>query len=311
MIPYAHKSVMTSEVVAALSPRDGGTYLDCTAGGGGHSEALLEASSPTGRLFACDRDASAVKATRERLARFSGRFEIRQGSFADVDQWVPPASCDGAVADLGASSAQLDDPDRGFAFASPAALDMRFDVRQPLTAAQVVNEAGEEELAKIFWELGDERHARRLARAVVRARQARPFTSARQLADFIAQVLPYGGGRIHPATRVFQALRCHVNAELEELDRGLPAIWRTLKIHGRLATLAFHSGEDRRVKLFGAQLARDYEVEGAVDVPEFRRPRPPKMRWLSRKALQPSAEEVAANPRARSARLRVMEKLSD
>jgi 16S rRNA (cytosine1402-N4)-methyltransferase len=311
VIPYAHQSVMISEVVAALQPRAGGAYLDCTAGGGGHSEAILEASSPTGRLFACDRDASAVKATRERLARFSGRFEIRQGSFADVDQWVPPASCDGAVADFGASSAQLDDPERGFAFTSPATLDMRFDVRQPLTAAHVVNEAGEEELAKIFWELGDERHARRLAREVVRARQPRPFTSARQLAEFIAQVLPGGGGRIHPATRAFQALRCYVNSELDELDRGLPAIWRTLKLHGRLATLAFHSGEDRRVKRFGSQLARAYEFAGEVDVPELRRPRPPKLRWVSRKAILPTAEEVAGNPRARSARLRVMEKLGD
>jgi 16S rRNA (cytosine1402-N4)-methyltransferase len=310
-MPFVHKSVMLEEVLAALTPKDGGVYLDGTAGGGGHSEAILEASSPTGRLFACDRDASAVKATSERLARFSGRFEVRQGSFADVDQWVPPASCDGALADLGCSSPQLDNPERGFALSSTAALDMRFDSRQPLTAAAVVNETDEEQLANLFWELGDERHSRRLARAIVRARQVRPFTTPKQLADLIADEIPGGGGKIHPATRAFQALRCRVNGEMDALERGLPALWRTLKIHGRLATIAFHSGEDRRVKLFGRELAKDYEYDGDVDVPELRRPRQPRLRWVSRKAIQPTPAEVADNPRARSARLRVMEKLGD
>jgi 16S rRNA (cytosine1402-N4)-methyltransferase len=311
VISFVHKSVMLTEVLEALAPKDGGAYLDGTLGGGGHSEAILEASSPTGRLFACDRDASAVAASTARLARFSGRFEIRQGSFADVDQWLPAASVDGAVVDLGCSSPQLDDPARGFALASTADLDMRFDQRQGLTAAEVVNGEPEEELARIFWELGDERYSRRLARAIVTARVARPFTTPKQLADFIAGVIPAGGGRIHPATRAFQALRCHINDEMGALDRGLPAIWKTLKPAARFVAISFHSGEDRRVKNFGRELARDYDYDGEVDVPELRRPRASKLRWISRKAVGPSPEEVAANPRARSARLRVAEKLAD
>jgi 16S rRNA (cytosine1402-N4)-methyltransferase len=311
VISFVHKSVMMAEVLEALAPRAGGAYLDGTLGGGGHSEAILEASSPTGRLFACDRDASAVAAATARLARFSGRFELRQKSFAEVDEWVPAASCDGAVVDLGCSSPQLDDPARGFALASTADLDMRFDQRQGLAAAEVVNGASEEELATIFWELGDERYSRRLARAIVAARATKPFTTPKQLADFVAGIVPVGGGRIHPATRAFQALRCYVNDEMGALDRGLPAIWRTLKPHARFVAISFHSGEDRRVKAFGRELARDYEFDGDVDVPELRRPRPAKLRWISRKALTPSPEEIAANPRARSARLRIVEKLSD
>ncbi len=284
-------------------------YVDGTLGGGGHAGAILAASSPTGWLYGCDRDGAAIEAARQRLGGFAGRFELRQGDFADLTEWVPVRTCDGAVLDLGVSSPQLDEAERGFSFQQEGPLDMRMDRRQRLTAAELVNTAGEAELARIFWELGGERNARRLARAIEQDRQVRPFRTTRQLAEMIERVAPRMGRKAHPATRVFQALRIAVNDELSSLQRGLTGMFELLRPGGRLAVITFHSAEDRLVKAFGRERARDYTFAGSVDVPELRQPRAPELVWVSRRAIQPGAAELEENPRSRSAQLRVVERV--
>jgi 16S rRNA (cytosine1402-N4)-methyltransferase len=306
MASFLHQPVLLAEVIAALRPRTNGRYADGTLGGGGHAAAILKASSPNGWLFGCDRDGAALEAARERLAEFTGRFELRRGNFAELAGWVPVGSCDGVVLDLGVSSPQLDTPERGFSHQHDGPLDMRMDERQGLTAAELVNQASAEELARLFAELGGERQARRFARAIVRER---PLSTTRQLAGLIERLVPRAGRRTHPATKVFQALRLAVNDELGSLKRGLAAGWSLLKPGGRLAVITFHSLEDRIVKQFGRDLAREYTFPGPVDVPELRQPRPPEARWWQRKAVVPGAAELAANPRSRSAQLRVLEKI--
>jgi len=259
-------------------------------------------------LFGCDRDGAAVEAARERLAEFAGRFEIRRGNFAELAEMLEPESCDGVLLDLGVSSPQLDEAGRGFSFQQDGPLDMRMDTRQSLTAAELVNRLDADELAKIFWELGDEPQARRFARAIERDRQQRPFATTGQLAALIERLAPRHGKRTHPATKVFQALRLAVNDEIGSLRSGLEAALKILKPGGRLAVITFHSLEDRVVKEFGRGRARDYEFAGPVDVPELRRPRRPELMWVQRKAVKPGAAELAENPRSRSAQLRVMEK---
>jgi 16S rRNA (cytosine1402-N4)-methyltransferase len=262
-------------------------------------------------LYGCDRDGAAVEAAERKLAEFSGRFEIRQGNFAELADWVPPGSCDGVLLDLGVSSPQLDEAGRGFSFQQDGPLDMRMDQRQGLTAARLLNEATAEELARIFWELGGERDGRRFARAIVHDREHRRFETTRQLADLIERLSPRRGRKAHPATKVFQAVRMAVNDEIGSLQQGLAGALKILKPRGRLVVITFHSLEDRIVKDFGRVRARDYTFPGEMDIPELRKPRAPELKWLQRKALQPEAAEVAANPRSRSAQLRVMEKLGD
>jgi len=308
---FTHRPVMVAEVLAALRPTPGGWWTDGTIGGGGHAAALLAASSPDGWLYGCDRDDAAVEAAKRRLTEFSGRFEVRQGNFADLAEWVPPSSCDGVLLDLGVSSPQLDVAERGFSFQQDGPLDMRMDRRQAVTAESLLNEASAEELAKVFWELGGERQARRLARAIARERECRRFVTTRQLAEFIEQLVPRHGRKMHPATRVFQAIRMVVNDEVGSLQRGLAGALRILKSGGRLAVITFHSQEDRIVKDFGRARARDYTFSGGMDVPELRAPCAPELKWVQRKAIRPSVVEVAANPRSRSAQLRVMEKLGE
>lgn len=309
MPEFFHKPVLLAEVLEALQPKAGGRYVDGTIGGGSHAAALLAASAPDGWLYGCDRDADAVEAASRRLAEFAGRFELRQGTFDGLPEWVPQGSCDGALLDLGVSSPQLDRAERGFSFQQDGPLDMRMDRGQALTAAQLLNEAGAEELAGIFWELGGERASRRVARAIVAEREQRRFETTQQLASLIERLMPRRGQKTHPATRIFQALRMTVNDELGVLKRGLPAVWSVLKPGGRLAVITFHSGEDRVVKEFGRERARDYVAVGPVDVPELRQPAAPRLRWVSRKAIHPTDHEARENPRARSAQLRVMEKL--
>jgi 16S rRNA (cytosine1402-N4)-methyltransferase len=306
---FVHKPVMVAEVLAAVQPRPDGRYVDGTLGGSGHAEAILDASAPSGWLSGCDRDGAAIEAAAVRLARFAGRFELRRGDFAELAEWLPAASCDAVLLDLGVSSAQLDTAERGFSFQHEGPLDMRLDVRGGRTAADLVNSADAGELAKLFWEFGEEREARRFARAIADERRHRPFTTTRQLAVLIERLSPRRGRRTHPATQVFQALRMAVNDELGSLQRGLGAALSILKPGGRLVVITFQSLEDRRVKLFGREVARAYSFPGPVDVPELRQPRAPQMRWVSRRAIQPSPAEVAANPRARSAQLRVLEKV--
>lgn len=300
---------MMAEVLAGLEVRPGGRYADGTVGGGGHAAAILKASAPDGWLWACDRDGAATEGLAARLAGFAGRFEVRRGHYADLTDWIAPGSCDGVLFDLGVSSPQLDWPERGFSFQQDGPLDMRMDTRQALTAATLVNETNAGELSRIFWELGGEREARRIARAIEKARMARRIETTGQLAAVVEQVSPRRGRRAHPATRVFQALRMVVNDELAGLQRGLGAALTLLKSGGRLAVITFHSLEDRLVKEFGRREARDYAVPGAVDVPELRQPRVPTVKWVSRKAIKPSDAELTANPRARSAQLRVLEKI--
>lgn len=300
---------MLGEVLEGLKPRDGGRYVDGTVGGGGHAESILRSSAPTGWLFGCDRDGAAIEAASKRLAAFAGRFELRRGNFADLDQWVEAGSCDGVVLDLGVSSPQLDTDARGFSFLRDGALDMRMDTRQELTAAMLVNKASEEDLSRLFWELGQERMARRFAREVARERERHPFQTTRQLAGLIERLSPPGRHRIHPATRVFQALRMRVNDETGALERGLQAAWTLLKPNGRMAVITFHSIEAKWVKEFGRAKAREYDVIGDVDVPELRRERKPEMRWITRKPIEPGETELNENPRSRSAQLRVMERI--
>jgi 16S rRNA (cytosine1402-N4)-methyltransferase len=306
---YVHRSVMLKEAVAALLPRPSGRYVDATLGGGGHAEAVLEASAPSGWLYGMDRDEAAVTAAGERLARFVGRFELRQASFTALGDWIEAGSCDGVLFDLGVSSPQLDRADRGFSFQQDGPLDMRMDRRQPLTAAELINEASQDELARIFLGLGEEHEAKRLARAIDGERLKQRIETTRQLASLIERVKPRRGSRVHPATKVFQALRMAVNDELGALRAGLAAALETVKPGGRIAVITFHSIEDRAVKAFGKTHAREYDFEGDVDVPELRRPREPRLRWVERKAVMPGAVELMDNPRSRSARLRVMERL--
>ncbi|HWW03467.1 MAG TPA: 16S rRNA (cytosine(1402)-N(4))-methyltransferase RsmH [Candidatus Acidoferrum sp.] len=309
MPEFIHQPAMLAEVLEALRPKAGGRYADGTIGGGGHAAAILTASSPTGWLYGCDRDGAAIEAARRLLAGFAGRFELRQANFSELPNWVPTASCDAVLLDLGVSSPQLDTAARGFSFQQDGPLDMRMDTRQPLTAAALVNTAGAEELGKLFWELGGERDARRFGRAVVRERERRPFETTRQLAELIERLAPRRGKKTHPATRVFQALRMAVNDELGSLQQGLAGALKLLRPGGRLAVITFHSLEDRVVKDFGRARARDYTFTGGVDVPELREPRAPELTWVSRKAVKPGAGELAQNPRSRSAQLRVMEKI--
>lgn len=299
---------MMAEVLQALQPRPGGKYVDGTLGGAGHAAAVLAASSPNGWLWACDRDGVALEAAAQRLAGFTGRFELRRGNYAELSAWIPAGSCDGVLLDLGVSSPQLDVAERGFSFQNDGPLDMRMDTRQPVTAATLLNTESAEEIARIFWEYGDERDSRRFARAIVHDRESRPFTTTRQLAELIERLAPRGGRKAHPATRVFQALRIAVNDEIGSLERGLAGALKLLKPGGRLAVITFHSLEDRVVKLFGRACARDYTFAG-TDVPELRAPRAPELKLVSRKAIMPGEIELMENPRSRSAQLRVMEKL--
>jgi 16S rRNA (cytosine1402-N4)-methyltransferase len=300
---------MVAEVLAALEPRAGGRYVDGTLGGAGHATAILEASSPTGWLFGCDQDGDAIEAAQARLAPFAGRFEIRRGNFAGLREWVEARSCDGVLLDLGVSSPQLDRAERGFSFQQDGPLDMRMDRRQAVTAATLLNETDAGELARIFWVYGGEQQSRRFARAIEMDRKLRPFVTTRQLAELIERLSPRAGRKVHPATKVFQALRIAVNDELGALTRGLDVALEVLKPGGRLAVITFHSLEDRMVKQFGQRLARDYAVTGEVDVPELRVPQAPKLKLVTRKAIQPGDEEVKTNPRSRSAQLRVFEKI--
>jgi 16S rRNA (cytosine1402-N4)-methyltransferase len=301
---------MVAEVLEALKLRPGGRYADGTVAGAGHAAAILAASSPTGWLSGCDRDGAAVEAAEKRLAeKFAGRFKIRRGNFTEMAGWIPAASCDGVLLDLGVSSPQLDSPERGFSFQHNGPLDMRMDDRQPLRAADLVNGASTEDLAKIFWEYGGERESRRFAKAVVHDRAQRKFETTRQLAELIERISPRAGKKAHPATKIFQALRIAVNDEIGSLKRGLAAAVEIMKPGGRLAVITFHSLEDRVVKEFGRERTRDYTFSGEVDVPELRQPRAPELKWVTRKAIAPGEMELKGNPRSRSAQLRVLEKM--
>jgi 16S rRNA (cytosine1402-N4)-methyltransferase len=306
-----HVPVLADEVLNALAPKPGQTIVDCTFGAGGHSTLLAARLRGDGKLIAIDRDPS-VAPYFERLRRTSAaKLRLLGGEFSQVLQQLASngVRADAILLDLGVSSMQLDRPERGFSYAADAPLDMRMDPSAELTAREVVNEADERELADIFKRYGEERYARQIARAVVKRRRTREFERTGDLVEVIKQAIPaparFGEG--HPAKRVFQALRIEVNDELGSLERALPAALEMLRPSGRLAVISFHSLEDRIVKRFLRN-----EEHGCTCPPEF----PvcacgasPTLRAIPRRAIRPSAAEVARNPRSQSARLRVGVKL--
>ena len=300
-----------AEVLTALDAAPGRSFLDGTVGAGGHADALLDRTAPDGRLLGLDRDPAALEHATATLARFGDRAVLVRANFAECDRVAREhglAELDGVLLDLGLSSFQLADNERGFSFRSSGPLDMRADPDQSVTAADIVNDGTQHELRRIFLEYGEEPEAARLAAAIVRRRATTRFTASDEFGRFVAGVKRRRPPSTDPATRVFQALRIAVNDEIGSLRRGLTGAVRLLKPGGRLAVITFHSLEDRVVKEFGREQARDYVVPGEVDVPELRQPRAPVVRLVTRKAICASDAEVAANPRARSAQLRVMEK---
>lgn len=309
MCSFNHKPVLLAEVLANLRLQPGGRVVDGTLGGAGHAEAMLRAVSPNGFLFGCDRDGEAIEAASRRLEPFAGQFELRRGHYGDLADWVPAESCDAVLLDLGVSSPQLDTADRGFSFSQDGPLDMRMDRGQSLTAEKIVNEYDAADLARIFWEYGDETKSRRIAGRIVRMRETEPLKTTAQLAGLVERVSPRRGKKSHPATRVFQALRIAVNDEMGGLQRGLNAAVSLLKPGGRLAVITFHSLEDRAVKRFGRESSADYAWDDSAMRPDWSRPKQPILKILNNKAVKPGATELEGNPRSRSAQLRVYEKL--
>ena len=309
-----HLPVLVDEVLASLAVGPGSSIADCTVGGGGHAERLLEASSPDGRLLGLDADRAAILETQRALAQYGDRVVLRQANFEEIYEVANEAGLvpfDAVLFDLGLSSYQLADPRRGFSFAADAPPDMRFDEDRGLSALDLIDRSSQRELAGILATFGEERRAGRIAKAIVAARAEGRLMTAADLARVVAQASPARGadaGRIHPATRTFQALRIAVNRELEVLGAALPSALAALRAGGRLAVITYHSGEDRIVKRFMARESRDCVEE----------PLPPvctcghvaQLRILARGGITPRPEEVQRNRRARSARLRVAEKLA-
>jgi 16S rRNA (cytosine1402-N4)-methyltransferase len=303
-----HVPVMTREVLAALNVRPGGRYIDGTVGAGGHAYAIMEAAAPGGSLLGIDRDPRALEQARHRLARFGEDVRLEQGSFAEMAQICEKysfAPVHGVLLDLGLSSMQLEEAERGFSFQREGPLDMRFDPEQEVTAADIVNEYGEDEIADIIARLGEEPRARRIARKIV---EHRPLRTTTELARVIEEAV---GGRArrqsHPATRTFQALRIAVNQELLSLDAVLPQAYGLLGDSGRLAVLSYHSLEDRLVKEFISRESKDCICPPRQPVCTCGHK--PTVRPVTRGAVRPSPDEVENNPRSRSARLRAAERL--
>jgi 16S rRNA (cytosine1402-N4)-methyltransferase len=309
-----HLPVLVEEVLALLDVGSGSSIADCTVGGGGHAERLLETSSPDGRLLGIDADRAAIAEAHRALARFGQRAVLRQANFSDLYDVAVDAGflpLDAVLFDLGLSSYQLADPRRGFSFAADAPPDMRFDEERGVSALELIDRSSERELAGILAAFGEERRARRIAKAIVAARAQGRLMTAADLARVVAEAVPARGadaGRINAATRTFQALRIAVNRELEVLPPALAGALAALRPGGRLAVISYHSGEDRIVKRFIARESRDCVEE----------PLPPvctcghraQLRSVHKGIVRPSAAEVSRNRRARSARLRVAVKLA-
>ena len=301
-----HRPVLLEETVEMLQPLPGRTILDGTLGGGGHSEALLEAGA---RVIGLDQDPEALESASARLACFGDNFQAVHANFAEADGVLDRLGMDGVdgvLLDLGVSSHQLDEPTRGFSFMRNGPLDMRMNPLARLSAADVVNTASAEELARIFFELGEESAGRRIAARIVKDRVARPFRETFDLVQSVEAVSPRRG-RTHPATKVFQALRIHVNRELEVLEAALETFSRRLNPGGRFAIITFHSLEDRMVKRF----FRKHSAE-TIDSPEWPAPKPNPVRWFRQITSKPviaSEQEQKDNPRSRSAKLRVVERI--
>lgn len=307
---YRHTPVMTREVLELIEPEDGKRYLDGTLGGAGHAERILESSSPGGRLLGLDRDDEAVSAAAERLQRFGDRAVIRQANFIESREILKEIGwekVDGIVLDLGLSSHQLESPERSFSFHSPHRLDMRMDRRQPLDAYEIVNTLPAADLERIFRSYGEEPQARRAARAIESRRRSKKIEAAAELADIVAGALARGRGKIHPATRIFQALRIAVNRELENLESFLKDAYEILAPRGRMVVISFHSLEDRIVKTAFRTWARSCLCPPRA--PVCRCGWSAKVKLLTPRPMVPPAAEVETNPRARSAKLRAVERL--
>jgi len=310
-----HLPVLVEEVITMLAPAPGSLQIDATVGGGGHTERILEATNPDGRLLGLDADGAAIARVDARLRpRYGDRLVLRRANFRELQTVAPEAgfgAVDGMLFDLGLSSFQLGDAERGFGFRTGGPLDMRFDTTRGVPAAELLATLDRIELSALFKRYGEEPQANRIANAIVAARSTAPITTAEELAGLIERVAPGNPRvrrRIHPATRVFQALRIAVNAELDALQEALAGAVDLLRPGGRLVVLSYHSLEDRIVKRFFAS-----ERRGCVCPPEI----PvcvcghnPRLRLVTRPSLTPTVEEIAANPRARSARLRAAERLA-
>ncbi len=302
-----HLPVLYLEVLGGLAVHPGGTYVDCTAGAGGHTSGLLEKSEPNGRVLALDVDPKALDFVRQRLASWGEQLTLVQANFSRLNAVAHDhnfSQVDGILMDLGWSSMQLADESRGFSFRAGGPLDMRYDPTLPHTAGDLVNTLPEKDLANLIWQFGEERHSRKIARAIVRNR---PVRTADRLAKIISQTTQRGHTRIHPATKTFLALRTYVNKEAEVLQTALPQAVALLRPGGRLAVISFHSLEDRVVKNFFRQEEKDCicPVEQLTCVCGHHA----ALRRITRKPLTPDAEELAINPRSRSAKLRIAEKL--
>ena len=303
----AHQPVLYHEIIQALQPKNKGYYVDCTLGAGGHALGILNASQPEGQLLGFDLDPQALALARETLAPHERRILLMQRSYTKLSETLQEIQwhlVNGIVLDLGASSMQFDTAERGFSFREDAPLDMRFGPQQTESAADIINTYSEAELAEIIFRYGEERASRRIAKAIIRER---PIHTTFELATLISTVLPRKGKRVHPATRTFQALRIAVNDELGAIESILPQAVNALAPGGRLAVISFHSLEDRLVKQYFRHESKDCVCP----------PRQPictcdhqaSIKEIARKPIRPSDEEIAQNPRARSARLRIAEKL--
>lgn len=311
---YPHKSVLPAEVIQQLKCTRGYTIVDCTLGGAGHSETILEHIAPEGFLLGIEQDDAAIEAARVRIARFGRQFEIFKGNFADIDEALTKSGLrqvDGFLLDLGLSSLQLADAERGFSFRLDGPLDMRFDRQTPMTAADVINGYKETELTRVIRDYGEERWAARIASFIVKARDREPITRTGQLVELIKAAIPASARRRggHPAKRTFQAFRIEVNRELEVLKTALDAMAKWLRPGGRIAVISYHSLEDRIVKTKFKELAT-----GCICPPRL--PvcvcgRQPTLRIVTGRPILPTEAEIEDNPRARSARLRVAEKVSN
>lgn len=313
MLAANHVPVLLHETLDLLQPRPGGSYVDGTIGGGGHAEAILERSAPDGRLLGLDLDPEALDQAATRLKRFGERLTLVHESFADLERvvrWYGFAPADGILLDLGLSSFQLAHATRGFGFRAAAPLDMRFNPRQPgPTARELVNTLPLAELVDLLRRYGEEPMAKPIGRAIVQRRERRPIETTAELAEIVESVARHRRGKIHPATRTFQALRIAVNRELEALECALPQAIEVLAPRGRLVVISFHSLEDRIVKRFFVDQAATCVCPPGLPVCVCGRR--PRVKILTRQGVRPTADEVARNPRSRSATLRAVERLSD
>ena len=302
-----HTPVLFNEVLDSLNPSPGGIYVDGTVGAGGHARGILQKIIPGGKLLGLDRDPAALDIAKSRLAEFGDQVVLIHSSYTELKSHLNNLNwktVDGILLDLGLSSLQLDNPERGFSFRAAGPLDMRFDPSFPVSASDLINNSSREELANLIFKYGEERYSRKIADAII---ANRPLAGTQELADIIEHVIGKHKSRIHPATRTFQALRIAVNQELDALEAFLPTALDILKPGGRLAIIAFHSLEDRIVKQFFRRESRDCICP--AEIPQCVCGHTAQVREISRRPIRPEEKEINENPRARSAKLRVAEKI--